>query len=139
ASGLALVGGGDGVLRAYDTYTGNPLWSFQTGFQIAAGPSVYEAGGKEYVAITVGGTATSSYGGTASQLQVFTRKADQKQSLAPPIRPPGPGPGTLRLPPVYLSAGAQPHTVRLELVGSQNDAACKPTLNGTSKGRLAVS
>src|SRR5207237_9981692 len=114
ASGLALVGGGDGVLRAYDTFTGNPLWSFQTGFQIAAGPSIYQAGGKEYVAIAIGGTATSSYGGTASQLQVFTRKADLKQSLAPPIRAPGPGPGTLRTPPLDLSAGAQPHTVRLE-------------------------
>ena len=37
ASGLGFVGGGDGVLRAFDTKTGTILWHFQTGHQIAAG------------------------------------------------------------------------------------------------------
>jgi alcohol dehydrogenase (cytochrome c) len=138
ASGLAFVGGGDGILRAFDTYTGNPLWSFQTGYQIASGPSIYEDHGKEFIAITVGGTATSSYGGTASQLQVFALNGDAKQSLAPPIRAPGPGPGVLRTPPEYLSAGAQPHTLDLQLISSQYDLSCKATLDGSTKGGMTV-
>ena len=66
ASGLGFVGGGDGNLRAFDAKTGKVLWKFQTGFQIAAGPSIYSVNGTEYVAITVGGTATSSTGGTVA-------------------------------------------------------------------------
>jgi hypothetical protein len=42
-----------------------------TGRPIAAGPTIFAVNGKEYVAITVGGTPTSSNGGTASILQVF--------------------------------------------------------------------
>src|SRR5207249_4454031 len=54
---------------------------FQTGRQIASGPSVYAVDGKEYVAVTVGGTVTSSSGGTvASQLQVFALGGSQTQS-----------------------------------------------------------
>ncbi|HEX3805672.1 MAG TPA: PQQ-binding-like beta-propeller repeat protein, partial [Gaiellaceae bacterium] len=72
ASGLGFAGGGDGVLRAFDTKTGKILWTFQTGHQIAAGPTIFAAAdGKEYLAISVGGTPTSSSGGTASELQVF--------------------------------------------------------------------
>src|SRR3954462_1865283 len=70
-SGLGFAGGGDGVLRAFDLKSGAVLWTFQTGHQIAAGPSLYSIDGKEYLAITVGGTPTSSGGGTATELQVF--------------------------------------------------------------------
>jgi PQQ-dependent dehydrogenase (methanol/ethanol family) len=84
ASGLGFAGGGDGVLRAFDAKTGNVLWKFQTGFQIAAGASIYSVNGTEYVAITVGGTTTSSSGGTvASQLQVFSLGGSQTQSTGP--------------------------------------------------------
>ncbi len=83
ASGLGFAGGGDGVLRAFDTKTGKVLWTFQTGHQIAAGPSIYSVDGKEYLAITVGGTPTSSGGGTATELQVFALGASAKQSPAP--------------------------------------------------------
>jgi PQQ-dependent dehydrogenase (methanol/ethanol family) len=138
ASGLAFAGGGDGILRALDTYTGNQLWSFQTGYQIASGPSIYEANGKEYIAITVGGTPTSSYGGTASELQIFALNGDQKQSLAPPMRPPGAGPGVLRSPSKYLSAGAYPHTLDLQLVASLYDPKGSNTLDGTSHGEMTV-
>jgi hypothetical protein len=138
ATGLGFAGGGDGILRAFDTYTGNVLWSFQTGFQIAAGPAIYEVDGKEYIAITVGGTPTSSYGGTASQLQIFALKGDQKQSLAPPLRPPGPGPGVLRSPSKYLSAGPQPHTLDLQIVASLDDPTGADTFDGTSHGGMTV-
>jgi alcohol dehydrogenase (cytochrome c) len=79
-SGLGFAGGGDGVLRAFDVKTGKELWTFQTGHPIAAGPSVYSVDGKEYIAITVGGTPTSSNGGTATQLQVFALAGSQEQS-----------------------------------------------------------
>ena len=84
-SGVGFSGDGDGVLRAFDLKTGKVLWSFQTGAQIASGASLYSVGGKEYVAITVGGTPTSSGGGTASQLQVFGLGGSQQQSPAPAL------------------------------------------------------
>jgi alcohol dehydrogenase (cytochrome c) len=84
ASGLGFAGGGDGVLRAFDLRTGKVLWSFQTGRQIAAGPTIFSAGGKEFVAITVGGTPTSSNGGLASQLQVFALDESKTESPKPP-------------------------------------------------------
>jgi hypothetical protein len=90
------------------------------------------------VAITVGGTPTSSYGGTASQLQIFSLDGNTSQSPAPAIRPAGPGPGVLRAPSQFLAAGAQPHTVTLQLVSSQDDAGCRPTLDGTTRGGMAV-
>jgi alcohol dehydrogenase (cytochrome c) len=84
ASGLGFAGGGDGVLRAFDAKKGDVLWKFQTGFQIASGASVYSVNGTEYVAITVGGTTTSSNGGTvASQLQVFGLGGSSTQSTGP--------------------------------------------------------
>jgi alcohol dehydrogenase (cytochrome c) len=83
ASGLGFDGGGDGVLRVFNASTGNILWTFQTGHQIASGASIYSVDGKEYVAITVGGTPTSSNGGLAAQLQVFALGGSSQQSSAP--------------------------------------------------------
>jgi PQQ-dependent dehydrogenase (methanol/ethanol family) len=84
-SGLGFAGGGDGVLRAFDVKTGRVLWTFQTGHQIASGASIYSVDGKEYVAITSGGTPTSSGGGTASELQVFALGGSQKESPPPDL------------------------------------------------------
>ncbi len=56
ASGLGFAGGGDGVVRAFDLKTGKILWKFDTGRPIASGPTIFSAGGKEDIAITVGGT-----------------------------------------------------------------------------------
>jgi len=84
-SGLGFAGGGDGLLRAFDLQSGKVIWTFQTGHQIAAGPAVYSVGGTEYIAITSGGTPTSSGGGIASELQVFTLGASQKQSPPPAL------------------------------------------------------
>ena len=83
ASGLGFAGGGDGVLRAFDVKTGKVLWRFQTGAPIAAGPTLYLNGGKEYLAITVGGTPTSSNGGTLAELQVFAIGGSQQESPRP--------------------------------------------------------
>jgi alcohol dehydrogenase (cytochrome c) len=138
ASGVGFAGGGDGVLRAFDTKTGNVLWSFQTGYQIASAPSIYEVKGNEYVAITIGGTPTSSYGGTASQLMVFALKGDPQQLPAPPLRPPGTGPGFLSEPPQFLSLAAEPHTLELQVVASLNAPDGAATLDGTSNGSMTV-
>jgi PQQ-dependent dehydrogenase (methanol/ethanol family) len=84
AGGVGFVGGGDGNLRAFDVKSGKVLWTFQTGFQIAAGPAVYSVDGNEFVAISVGGTPTSSSGGTvASQVQVFSLGGSKTQSSPP--------------------------------------------------------
>ena len=84
-SGIGFAGGGDGVLRAFDLKSGKVLWTFQTGHQIAAGPSLYSIDGKEYLAITVGGTPTSSGGGISSELQVFALGASGNQSPPPQL------------------------------------------------------
>ena len=138
ASGVGFAGGGDGVLRGFDSKTGNVLWSFQTGYQIASAPSIYEVHGKEFVAITIGGTPTSSFGGTASQLMVFALKGDAAQLPAPPLRPPGPGPGYLSQPAEYLSVAAEPRTLKLQVVASQDAPGGANTLNGTSSGAMTV-
>jgi alcohol dehydrogenase (cytochrome c) len=82
-TGLGFVGGGDGVLRAFDTSTGAILWQFQTGGQIAAPPTIYEVDGIEYVAVAIGGTATSSNGGELSRVDVFALDGDPMQSGGP--------------------------------------------------------
>jgi alcohol dehydrogenase (cytochrome c) len=138
ASGLGLAGGGDGALRAFDTKTGNVLWTFQTGYQLAAGPSIYAIKGKEYIAVTVGGTPTSSFGGTASRLDVFTLNGDTRQSIAPPLRPPGLGPGVILAPVAYLSLGADARTLELQVVASLDRKLGAPTLNGTANGAMTV-
>jgi PQQ-dependent dehydrogenase (methanol/ethanol family) len=137
ASGLGFAGGGDGVLRAFDDSTGNVLWSFQTGYQIASGPSIYLDHGKEYVAVTVGGTPTSSYGGTASQLQVFAIGGSATQSAAPPLRPPNESPGVLNAPTQYLSLGGQPHTLEVQVVAVPG-ANGVTTLDGSKAGQTEL-
>ena len=123
ASGLGFAGGGDGVLRAFSVKTGKVLWTFQTGHQIAAGPTIFSAGGKEYVAITVGGTPTSSNGGVASQLQVFALGASQKQSPAPTFRTfqpaAGPAPAAIATPAPQreLAASSAAGGARIETQG----------------------
>jgi outer membrane protein assembly factor BamB len=117
ASGLGFAGGGDGVLRAFETRTGRVLWTFQTGFQIAAGPSVYSVGGKQYIAITVGGTPTSSNGGLATRLQVFALDGSKQQSPPPN-----------NLPALRQTAGVS--TPSVTLVGSPTEAAA-PTRAAT--------
>ncbi|HEY3924968.1 MAG TPA: PQQ-binding-like beta-propeller repeat protein, partial [Acidothermaceae bacterium] len=83
ASGLGFAGGGDGNLNVFNVKTGKVLWTFQTGHQIASGASIFSIAGKEYVAISVGGTPTSSNGGTATQLDVFSLGGSKTQSPAP--------------------------------------------------------
>ncbi len=136
ASGLTFAGGGDGVIRALETRTGHVLWSFQTGYQIASGPSVYAIGGKEYIAITTGGTFTSSYGGTASRLDVFTLGADLEQSPSPAIRPSGALPGLAAESTQFLAATPDPHTLSLQVIASFKNPGGATRLNGLPSSAL---
>jgi PQQ-dependent dehydrogenase (methanol/ethanol family) len=94
ASGVGFAGGGDGVLRAFDLRNGKVLWTFKTGNPIASGPTVFATGGKEYVAVTVGGTPTSSNGGTVSQLFVFTLEKNATARTTQSAQPAGSWPVT---------------------------------------------
>ena len=116
-SGLGFAGGGDGVLRAFDLKTGKILWTFQTGHQIAAGPSLYSVDGTEYLAITSGGTPTSSNGGIASELQVYKLGASKQQSSAP------------------LSVGAQPARAPLAAHAQLVPPTAPPRLPATTQTR----
>jgi alcohol dehydrogenase (cytochrome c) len=93
-TGLGFAGGGDGVLRAFDLRNGKALWRHHTGAPIASGPTIFSAGGHQHLAITVGGTPTSSNGGTASKLMVFRLGAATAAvpRAAHPLRT-GPGAG----------------------------------------------
>ncbi|MQA74854.1 MAG: PQQ-binding-like beta-propeller repeat protein [Solirubrobacterales bacterium] len=134
ASGLTFIGGGDGVLRAIDTATGDVLWKFQTGNQIAAAPSVYEADGREYVAVTVGGTFTSSFGGTGSRLDVFALGGSREPSAPPDLAPAEPAPGSEE-PPAWLSSVDQ-HTLGLQVVARRGEHGVE--LDGQRGGEMAV-
>jgi alcohol dehydrogenase (cytochrome c) len=139
ASGLSFAPGGDGVLRAFNTANGELLWSFQTGHQLAAAPSIYEVNGTEYLAITVGGTATSSDGGTASELEIFALKGGSTtQSPAPALRPQGAGPGVLHTPSEDLSLSAAPHTLELQVVASEYKPNGADTIDETAHGSMTV-
>ncbi len=88
ASDIGFAGGGAGNLRAFDLKTGKLLWKFQTGRQIASGPSIYSVDGKEYVAVTIGGTPTSSNGGVVPGLMVFGLGGDKTEFPPPNNLPP---------------------------------------------------
>ncbi len=58
AGGLVFAGNNAGFFRAFDDRTGQELWTMNLGTGIGAGPMTFTAGGKQYVAIVVGRTAS---------------------------------------------------------------------------------
>ncbi|HZO42974.1 MAG TPA: PQQ-dependent dehydrogenase, methanol/ethanol family [Methylomirabilota bacterium] len=56
AGGVVFHGDIKGWFKALDAKTGRPLWQFQAGSGISAGPMTYELGGKQYVAVVSGRT-----------------------------------------------------------------------------------
>jgi alcohol dehydrogenase (cytochrome c) len=64
AGNLVFSGRSNGELVAYDAGSGKELWSFQTGAGANTTPTIFEQGGKEYVAFYAGGNslAASSHG-----------------------------------------------------------------------------
>jgi PQQ-dependent dehydrogenase (methanol/ethanol family) len=138
ASGIAFVGGGDGLLQAYDTLTGSILWQFQTGYQIASGPSIYEIDGRQFIAITTGGTPSSSFGGTASRLEVFALGESTTQPIAPEIRDQGlPIGDNDPLSTAFLGLSKDSRTLTFQAVASEDDAGDR-TIDGYRDGTLVV-
>lgn len=52
--GLSFVGTPEGDFKAYDTNTGEELWSFQTGSGIVGSPIAFAVDGKQYIAVPSG-------------------------------------------------------------------------------------
>jgi PQQ-dependent dehydrogenase (methanol/ethanol family) len=142
--GLGFAGGGDGVLRAFDLKTGKVLWTFQTGHQIAAGPAIYSVDGKQYVAITSGGSPTSSNGGVASELQIFALGGSKSES-SPPLRTLShvETPAVQGAPARAPAASAPAATVKLEARGAgrmrvQSGLVVRPWSASSDNDRSAV-
>jgi alcohol dehydrogenase (cytochrome c) len=55
AGGLVFTAIIDGTITAFDDETLEPLWSFNVGTSICAPPMSYSVGGKQFVALHVGG------------------------------------------------------------------------------------
>jgi glucose dehydrogenase len=54
AGGILFDGERNGFFRAYDSSTGDLLWSFQTGSAVEGHPISYSAGGRQFVVIGSG-------------------------------------------------------------------------------------
>ena len=54
AGGLVFSGTNEGNLFALDAASGKPLWDFQAGAPVYAGPISYEFEGRQYFAVTAG-------------------------------------------------------------------------------------
>lgn len=57
AGGLVFSGAGKGRFAAFDAATGRELWAWQGEAGVNAPPVTYEAAGRQYVAVAVGGNA----------------------------------------------------------------------------------
>jgi quinohemoprotein ethanol dehydrogenase len=94
--GLVFSGGGNNTneFRAYDTRSGEKLWSFDTQTGMVAAPITYELDGKQYLAASVGiNQAGNYYAPNYSRLLVFTMDGTavlpEAVSFAPPpLNPP---------------------------------------------------
>lgn len=66
AGGIVFQGTADGWFRAYDARNGALLWKSYAGMGIIAAPTVWSAGGKQYVSILAGyGGSVAALGGPA--------------------------------------------------------------------------
>ena len=57
AGGIVFAGEANGDFKAYDSDSGNILWSFNAGAGVNAPPSSYVVDGKQYVVVGAGGNA----------------------------------------------------------------------------------
>ena len=61
AGGVVFTGEGNGHFNAYDSATGNLLWTFQAGAGVNAPPVSYTVGGTQYIAVAAGGNVQLNY------------------------------------------------------------------------------
>jgi quinoprotein glucose dehydrogenase len=65
ASGLIFIAGTkDEMIRAFDKDNGNVLWQAKLPFSGFSTPSVYSAGGRQYVVVSAGGGQGGPAGGS---------------------------------------------------------------------------
>src|SRR5581483_7719100 len=88
ASGLVFIGRNQGTLQAYDGRNGKLLWSFQTGAGANDQPTIFQQGGKEFLAFFSGGNSLQA---TPHGNSLWLFGLDGKLGPAPT---PGPGQGT---------------------------------------------
>jgi quinohemoprotein ethanol dehydrogenase len=96
AGGLVFAGNGAGEeLRALDAKTGAQLWSFKAQTAVYAAPITYELDGEQYLAASVGGSATRGgyYAPGYARMLVFKLGATaalppNQPYVAPPLDPP---------------------------------------------------
>ncbi len=74
AGGLVFSGAGKGRFTAFDGLSGKELWSYQCAAGVNAPPITYEAGGRQYVAVAVGGNAL--FGFTQGDMVIAFALAD---------------------------------------------------------------
>ena len=85
AGGLVFTSANHGEFLAYDAKSGEELWHFQGPQNVWAAPVVYEADGKEYVALYYGGQVGANGGMTEEhtpRLLVFSVEAEAEPSAA---------------------------------------------------------
>ena len=59
-SNIGFVGDLDRVFRAFDVKTGETLWQTRLGTTVMGYPVTFSVGGRQYVAVTTGGTGGGS-------------------------------------------------------------------------------
>jgi quinohemoprotein ethanol dehydrogenase len=119
AGGLVFQGGGaSDEFRAFDAVSGKILWAAKTQTAVLAAPISFELDGKQYVAVSVGGTVQGGdyYAPNHSRMLVYT--------LGSTAQLPAPQPYTPRalLPPPATATVAQVH--QGEQLYARNCAAC---------------
>jgi alcohol dehydrogenase (cytochrome c) len=135
ANSIAFYGDGDGFLVAMDIKTGKELWKFQTGAPIAAAPTLYQVDGKDYIAVSLGGTSTSG-GGKQSKIMVFALGGDKKQFKATAIGAGlGHGPeASLPKEGTWVTADAANKKADILLIGGYNGVLSGMNFNGFGNG-----
>lgn len=135
---IAFYGDGDGYLVAIDIKTGKELWKFQTGNPIAAAPTIFESNGKDYIAVAVGGAATSG-GAKQSKLMVFALGGDKKQfTEAAAATGAGHGAQDAALPKEgqWVTNDAANKQAELLLIGGYNGVISGMNFNGYGNGDM---
>ena len=80
AGGLVFVGRNDGRLTALDSRDGKKLWEFQTGAGMNAPASVFEHGGKQYVARLLGRQSVRGLRKRRQRVAVRTRRHARRRA-----------------------------------------------------------